>query len=234
PAGPALEARRDDGGRGHRVLQRAARDDASLAGLGPGQRNGSAREGLPGHVDAGLLRRPSLPVAATVQREHQPALPRVLAQGNRDPRSPALPHHDRGGDQQPSPPPARLPDTDRIIHSTTGRRAPCCFDALTPPATLGNFTEQLWGKSMSAITGCSQLGASRPCSRRSPTRSLPARRRAFAGVGHLASTRLPTPAAKSASGISARLNSGAGSPPATTSTPSPTVPASSSAPSLPG
>src|SRR5699024_8705979 len=84
-----------------------------------------------------LLRRPSLPVAATVQREHQPALPRVLAQGNRDPRSPALPHHDRGGDQQPSPPPARLPDTGRIIHSTTGRRAPCCFDALTPPGMLG-------------------------------------------------------------------------------------------------
>src|SRR5699024_8856814 len=107
--------------------------------------------------------------------------PRVLAQGNRDPRSPALPHHDRGGDQQPSPPPARLPDTDRIIHSTTGRRAPCCFDALTPPPpawpTAGTGATSTRGRGYNPVVFTLKvlLGLKRPgfCSvvRRSRARS---------------------------------------------------------------
>src|SRR5699024_3898207 len=108
-------------------------DDAGLAGLGPGLRDGAPREGFPGHGHAGLLRRPPLALATTQQREHEPALPRVPPQGHRDPRSPALPHHHRRGDQQPTPTPTRLPDTDRILRPTTGRRTPCCFHALTPP-----------------------------------------------------------------------------------------------------
>src|SRR5699024_8712755 len=91
---------------------------------------------------AGLLRRPSLAVAAALEREHEPALPRVPPQGHRDPRSPALPHHHRGGDQQPPPPPTRLPDPDRILRPTTGRRAPCCFHALTPPCSDPSFGGQ--------------------------------------------------------------------------------------------
>ena len=56
PARPALETCRGHGGRGHRLLQRAAQDDAGLAGVGPGQRDGATREGFPGHGHAGLLR----------------------------------------------------------------------------------------------------------------------------------------------------------------------------------
>ena len=59
-AGPALQARRAHRGRGHRVLQRPARDDAQLTRVGPGQRDGPARESLASHSDAGLLRRPPL------------------------------------------------------------------------------------------------------------------------------------------------------------------------------
>src|SRR5699024_2871484 len=73
------------------------------------------------------------PLATPLEREHQPALPRVPPKRHRDPRSPTLSHHDRRGDQQPAPAQTRLPDTDRILHATTGRRTPCYFDALTPP-----------------------------------------------------------------------------------------------------
>ena len=87
---------------------------------------------------------PHSPLAAAQQGDSpasgryplQPALPRVPAQGHRDPRPPALPHHHRRGDQQPPPPSAGLPHPHRSIHPTTGRPTPCCFDALTPPSTF--------------------------------------------------------------------------------------------------
>src|SRR5699024_8955554 len=102
-AGPALQTRRTDRGRGHRVLQRPARDDEGVAGLGPGQRDGAAREGLPGHADAGLLRRPPLALATTSNEnthrlyreylpkgteipDHQPYLTTIAEEINNRPR----------------------------------------------------------------------------------------------------------------------------------------------------
>lgn len=113
PMGEVLEGA---GGRVDRSGVQHARGTAVLVDVGSGHGDGPARD-----VDATdgggcVLRSPAFPMGARDQREPEPGIAAVVAQGNRDHVLPGRAGSDRGAVECYAPETPHIPDPGREIH----------------------------------------------------------------------------------------------------------------------
>jgi IS30 family transposase len=136
--------------RNRRLDRHAPRPAASLADLGPGRRDGSAREAPDRDGPRHLLLRPAQPLAARHQREHEWSASSVLPERHRSEqaqREGSRSRRPRGQHQTSQHPPLEDPRRSPQRSPTLTATNRCCDDPLNSPSTgsTSDISTPSWG-----------------------------------------------------------------------------------------
>ena len=120
------------------LIQTLPHHSSPVLDLGPGHRARPPPRHHPGHRHGRLLLRPSLTLAARIEREHQRPTPPIFPEGQQPvPPQPTRPGGRRRRAEWQTPQDPRLGQARRSHATAIVKPVPCCEDRLNPPSSSG-------------------------------------------------------------------------------------------------